>query len=210
MATADLTSASPEWTRWLERRSSLRPDKSHRALGPAPHKALLLLVVLDLTDEGKLAGAVLRKYGDLAFRFSSYWRIVAGRRGTKPNVGLPFFHLGQLRSAELWSAAACCRFPPPRPCSQPYLSAVIPASKLACRKAAASCRTPKLRKFALRVLPAYDYTSARTRYRMIALNGKTALDAAHIHPFKEGGGNPPTNGIALSKTAHWLFDRGFW
>jgi predicted restriction endonuclease len=25
-----------------------------------------------------------------------------------------------------------------------------------------------------------------------------------------GGGNHPTNGIALSKTAHWLFDQGFW
>jgi putative restriction endonuclease len=65
-------------------------------------------------------------------------------------------------------------------------------------------------KFAMRVLPAYDYTCALTHYRMIALNGKTALDAAHIHQFTEGGGNHPTNGIALSKTAHWLFDQGFW
>jgi len=45
---------------------------------------------------------------------------------------------------------------------------------------------------------------------MIALNGKTVLDAAHIHQFKQGGSNHPTNGIALSKTAHWLFDQGFW
>ena len=28
--------------------------------------------------------------------------------------------------------------------------------------------------------------------------------------FKKGGNNHPTNGIALSKTAHWLFDHGFW
>jgi len=65
-------------------------------------------------------------------------------------------------------------------------------------------------KFAVRVLPAYDYTCALTRYRMIAINGTTALDAAHIRQFKRGGSNHPTNGIALSKTAHWLFDRGFW
>jgi putative restriction endonuclease len=65
-------------------------------------------------------------------------------------------------------------------------------------------------KFAVRVLPAYDYTCALTQYRMIALDGKTALDAAHIHQFKQGGSNHPTNGIALSKTAHWLFDQGFW
>jgi putative restriction endonuclease len=38
----------------------------------------------------------------------------------------------------------------------------------------------------------------------------TALDAAHIHQFKKGGSNHPRNGIALSKTAHWLFDCGFW
>jgi putative restriction endonuclease len=65
-------------------------------------------------------------------------------------------------------------------------------------------------KFAVRVLPAYDYTCALTQYRMIALNGKTALDAAHIHQLTQGGSNHPTNGIALSKTAHWLFDQGFW
>jgi putative restriction endonuclease len=45
---------------------------------------------------------------------------------------------------------------------------------------------------------------------MIAINGTTALDAAHIRQFKKGGSNHPTNGIALSKTAHWLIDHGFW
>jgi putative restriction endonuclease len=60
------------------------------------------------------------------------------------------------------------------------------------------------------VLPAYDYTCALTRYRMVAVDRKTAVDAAHIHQFKQGGSNAPANGIALSKTAHWLFDRGFW
>jgi len=28
-----------------------------------------------------------------------------------------------------------------------------------------------------------------------------------VTPF---GHNHPTNGIALSKAAHWLFNRGFW
>jgi putative restriction endonuclease len=48
-----------------------------------------------------------------------------------------------------------------------------------------------------------------SRYRMIGVSGATPLDAAHIHQFKQGGSNHPTNGIALTKTAHWLFDRGF-
>jgi putative restriction endonuclease len=65
-------------------------------------------------------------------------------------------------------------------------------------------------KFSVRVLPAYDFTCALTRYRMIAIDGSTPLDAAHIHQFKRGGTCHPTNGIALSKNAHWLFDRGFW
>jgi putative restriction endonuclease len=65
-------------------------------------------------------------------------------------------------------------------------------------------------KFCVRVLPAYDFTCALTGYRMITPDGTTALDAAHIHQFKKGGSNHPTNGIALSKTAHWLFDKGFW
>jgi len=88
-----VTSASPEWTHWLERMSSWRPDKAHPALGVAPQKPLLLLVVCDLAEEGRLAGALLRKDGDLTFRFSSYWRIVAPRRRTKPDLTLPFFHL---------------------------------------------------------------------------------------------------------------------
>ena len=62
----------------------------------------------------------------------------------------------------------------------------------------------------MRVLPAYDFTCALTRYRMIAIDGTTPLDAAHIHQFKRGGSCHTTNGLALSKTAHWLFDRGYW
>ena len=253
MATAGLTSASPEWTRWLERMSSLRPDKAHPALGVAPQKPLLLLVVCDLAEEGKLGGALLRRDGDLAFRFSSYWRIVAGRRRTRPDVGLPFFHLS---SEGFWQPLDVAGRPTKE--RRAAVLAQIDVSFLLCLEQvefpslarrtliASECFEGQERaelyrflelpvppedviaadasrflpdadegkhrdaKFAMRVLPAYDYTCALTRYRMIALNGKTALDAAHIHQFKEGGGNHPTNGITLSKTAHWLFDQGFW
>jgi len=79
-----------EATRWLERLSGL---KYGQARGIAPHKPLLLLVVCDLAEQGKLIGGLLHRNGDLAFRFSSYWRIVADRRRTKPDVRLPFFHM---------------------------------------------------------------------------------------------------------------------
>jgi len=65
-------------------------------------------------------------------------------------------------------------------------------------------------RFAFEVLPAYDFTCALTGYRMVAEDGTTILDAAHIHSFSHGGPCTVHNGLALSKTAHWLFDRGFW
>jgi putative restriction endonuclease len=65
-------------------------------------------------------------------------------------------------------------------------------------------------RFAFEVLPAYDFTCALTGYRMVAEDGTTILDAAHIHSFSKGGPCTVNNGLALSKTAHWLFDRGFW
>jgi putative restriction endonuclease len=82
------------------------------------------------------------------------------------------------------------------------LPAPAPASPEANRKREA--------RFAFEVLPAYDFTCALTGYRMVAEDGTTALDAAHIHSFKHGGPCIVRNGLALSKTAHWLFDRGFW
>jgi putative restriction endonuclease len=45
---------------------------------------------------------------------------------------------------------------------------------------------------------------------MVAEDGTTILDAAHIRSFSQGGPCLVRNGLALSKTAHWLFDRGFW
>jgi len=65
-------------------------------------------------------------------------------------------------------------------------------------------------RFAFEVLPAYDFTCTLTSYRMVAEDGTTILDAAHIHSFSHGGPCTGDNGLALSKTAHWLFDLGFW
>ena len=66
MPTGTFSSATPEWTRWLNVLSDLNYDP---ATGIAPHKPLLLLVVCDLAEAGKLDGALLRRDGDLVFRF---------------------------------------------------------------------------------------------------------------------------------------------
>ena len=39
-------------------------------------------------------------------------------------------------------------------------------------------------------------------------NGRSEADAAHIRPVASGGPDSVRNGIALSKTVHWAFDRG--
>lgn len=40
--------------------------------------------------------------------------------------------------------------------------------------------------------------------------GRTEVDAAHIRPVGDGHAGPDSirNGLALSKTVHWMFDRG--
>ena len=38
--------------------------------------------------------------------------------------------------------------------------------------------------------------------------GRAEVDAAHIQPVEASGPDIVSNGIALSGTAHWMFDRG--
>src|SRR5262249_40861770 len=47
-------------------------------------------------------------------------------------------------------------------------------------------------------------------HRLITLSAGSLVDAAHIHQFSDSRNNHPTNGLALSKNAHWLFDNGLW
>ncbi len=95
--------ARPEWTRWLNVLSDLHYDP---ARGIAPHKPLLLLVVCDLVEEGKLRGSLLARDGDLAFRFSSYWTIVADRRRTRPDPFLSFAHRRSRKVVRLLAGGA--------------------------------------------------------------------------------------------------------
>lgn len=67
----------------------------------------------------------------------------------------------------------------------------------------------KIRDAAFRgqVLDAYDNTCAVTNLRMVNGGGKSEAQAAHIWAVADGGPDKVQNGIALSATAHWLFDR---
>jgi putative restriction endonuclease len=57
------------------------------------------------------------------------------------------------------------------------------------------------------VLDAYEDTCAATGIRIINGGGRAEAQAAHIVPVGEGGPDVVQNGIALSATMHWLFDR---
>ncbi|MGA1801897.1 HNH endonuclease [Rhizobium sp. HT1-10] len=58
------------------------------------------------------------------------------------------------------------------------------------------------------VLRAYDERCAITGLRLINGGGRAEVEAAHIRPVEANGPDSVTNGIALSGTAHWMFDRG--
>lgn len=64
------------------------------------------------------------------------------------------------------------------------------------------------RKFRQNVSTAYDRTCAFTGLRLINGGGRAEVEAAHIRPVAEGGNDWVRNGIALSGTVHWMFDRG--
>lgn len=63
--------------------------------------------------------------------------------------------------------------------------------------------------FARIVRRAYDRTCAMTGLQLINGGGRCEIEAAHIRPVEDKGPDSPRNGLALSRTVHWLFDRGF-
>lgn len=64
------------------------------------------------------------------------------------------------------------------------------------------------RNFRKTVLRAYRKRCAITGLRLINGGGRAEVEAAHIRPVEHEGPDIVSNGIALSGTAHWMFDRG--
>lgn len=75
---------------WLEKVARLNVYRAKG--GPAPHKPLLLLLVLELSENGELA-EMLPLTPELAFRFATFYSVVAHRRSQRPDVRMPFYHL---------------------------------------------------------------------------------------------------------------------
>ncbi len=64
------------------------------------------------------------------------------------------------------------------------------------------------RVFRRTVLQAYDERCAITGLKLINGRGRAEVEAAHIRPVGASGPDDVTNGLALSGTVHWMFDRG--
>lgn len=58
------------------------------------------------------------------------------------------------------------------------------------------------------VLRAYDERCAISGLKLINGKGRAEVDAAHIRPVEANGPDIVSNGLALSGTVHWMFDRG--
>jgi putative restriction endonuclease len=64
------------------------------------------------------------------------------------------------------------------------------------------------RAFSAAVKNAYGDTCAMSGIRIINGGGRSEVQAAHIRPVEHRGPDSVRNGIALSGTLHWMFDRG--
>ena len=58
------------------------------------------------------------------------------------------------------------------------------------------------------VVTAYDHRCAFCGIRMRTPDGHTAVDGAHIIPWRISYNDFPQNGISLCKLCHWSFDEG--
>ena len=65
-------------------------------------------------------------------------------------------------------------------------------------------------RFGVQVVCGYHHTCALTGYRIITEFGESVVEAAHIEPWAKTRNDDVHNGLALSRNAHWAFDRGLW
>lgn len=83
-----------------------------------------------------------------------------------------------------------------------------PFEMLRDRELMLTSRIVRDRIFRTRILEAYDCRCALTGFKFINGGGRAEAQAAHIKPVEANGPDIVTNGIALSGTVHWMFDRG--
>lgn len=76
------------------------------------------------------------------------------------------------------------------------------------RLTALTSRVVRDRVFRGIVIKAYDARCAITGLKLINGGGRAEVEAAHIRSVEANGPDTIQNGLALSGTVHWMFDRG--
>ncbi|MHA6263063.1 HNH endonuclease [Arenibacterium sp. CAU 1754] len=83
-----------------------------------------------------------------------------------------------------------------------------PAELSEFRKDILTSRKARDASFARQVKAAYEGKCAISGLDLRNGGGRTEVQAAHILPVADGGPDTVRNGLALSGTLHWMFDRG--
>lgn len=76
------------------------------------------------------------------------------------------------------------------------------------RETVLTSRKVRDRQFRKRILEVYDRRCALTGMQLINGGGRAEAQAAHVMSVEAGGPDRVVNGVALSGTVHWMFDRG--
>jgi putative restriction endonuclease len=93
--------------------------------------------------------------------------------------------------------------------TRPALAAEEPVEYRVSRRTIITERPFRDAAFTKIVRQAYESTCAMTGLRLINGGGRCEIEAAHIKAVEDEGPDSPRNGIALSRTIHWMFDRGW-
>ncbi len=86
---------------WLGKLGNLHVARTSKR-GPAPHKPLMLLTVIDLVDSGNIVDGWVPYDVRLVSRFRDYWELVLERQRNQPDIPMPFHALGSDRD-RVWS-----------------------------------------------------------------------------------------------------------
>ena len=253
-----MSSAASLADQWLGKLTQLRAGNGEAGdgvSGPAPHKPLLLLSIIDLAELGKVLGRVITRTPELVLRFRALGTLVAERWPTRLQLRLPFYHL---KTQGFWQAFSEDMKPAqsPRFCAaielhpdffalladrdfrmkarlvliaryftevekaalDECLGIVGATDRLSARKIksvlqkalADGKRKGRSARFQVGVVDDYHHTCALTGYRCFTADGASIVDAAHIVSWAKTQNDELSNGLALSKSAHWMFDRGLW
>lgn len=156
---------------WLAKLTNL-----NKARGNAPHKPLLLLVFLELVEKGQFTGGSLPLSADLAFRFDTFFEVVKHRRSARPDVRMPFHHLG---TQGFWSPKMANGEPSQHRSTTAY---VVPDPEFV-----DACRDPAYRHQARQLLISTHFEPAERNalYNLVGMEIPAADEIARLACFSE-------------------------